>query len=279
VERDYYQLLDSAGALLLVLGDAADPDPLDLPPGTRPLGAAVRAHHAALAPALARLLHRHVLVSDWRAALDLVADRPDLVAVTAAGDRIGGAGAWSVGGVASAAVTQRALQEAQELATTAEVTRAEAERTVEAARAALGAARTAEVRRAAAEERRAVLGARLAEVETRLADRDPAAVLHDALAQQIEVHDTGAELRLELPFAKNTHGFVKQVLDGWATDSIIQLQSGLPMTPQFSGDIAQMDGALDDVNSVIDRECNNGLGPIQPHVRAPLTGSGELLSR
>ena len=162
-------------ALLLVLGDAADPDPLDLPPGARPLAAAVRAHHAALAPALARLLHRHVLVSDWRAALDLVADRPDLVAVTAAGDRIGGAGAWSVGGVASAAVTQRALQEAQELATTAEVTRAEAERTVEAARAALGAARTAEVRRAAAEERRAVLGARLAEVETRLADRDPAA--------------------------------------------------------------------------------------------------------
>ena len=46
-----------------------------------------------------------------------------------------------------------------------------------------------------------------------------------------------------------------------------------------TGDIAQMDGALEDVNSVIDRECNNGLGPIQPHVRAPLTGSGELLSR
>jgi hypothetical protein len=34
------------------------------------------------------------------------------------------------------------------------------------------------------------------------------------------------------------------------------------------GDVAQMEGALDDVNSVIDRECNNGLGPIQPHVRA-----------
>ena len=44
----------------------------------------------------------------------------------------------------------------------------------------------------------------------------------------------------ELPFAKNTHGFVKQLLDGWATDGIIQLQSGLPMTPQFSGDVAQM---------------------------------------
>jgi len=40
------------------------------------------------------------------------------------------------------------------------------------------------------------------------------------------------------------------------------------------GDVAQMEGALDDVNSVIDRECNNGLGSIQPHVRAldPVTG-------
>ena len=40
------------------------------------------------------------------------------------------------------------------------------------------------------------------------------------------------------------------------------------------GDVAQMEGALDDVNSVIDRECNNGLGPVQPHVRAldPVSG-------
>lgn len=44
----------------------------------------------------------------------------------------------------------------------------------------------------------------------------------------------------ELPFAKNSRGFVRQVFAGWATDAIIQLQSGLPMTPQFSGDIAQM---------------------------------------
>jgi hypothetical protein len=45
------------------------------------------------------------------------------------------------------------------------------------------------------------------------------------------------------------------------------------------GDMAQMDGALDDVNSVIDRECNNGLGPIQPHVRALEPGSGEMFAR
>ena len=44
----------------------------------------------------------------------------------------------------------------------------------------------------------------------------------------------------ELPFGKNLHGVAKKALAGWATDSIIQLQSGLPMTPQFSGDVAQM---------------------------------------
>ena len=35
------------------------------------------------------------------------------------------------------------------------------------------------------------------------------------------------------------------------------------------GDVAHMDGAIDDVNSVIDRECNNGLGVARPHVRVP----------
>jgi arsenite/tail-anchored protein-transporting ATPase len=43
------------------------------------------------------------------------------------------------------------------------------------------------------------------------ADRDPAAVLHDALAQRIEVHDKGAELRLELPFAKKSEISLKRV--------------------------------------------------------------------
>jgi hypothetical protein len=44
----------------------------------------------------------------------------------------------------------------------------------------------------------------------------------------------------ELPFGKNFHGIAKHALAGWATDGIIQLQSGLPMTPQFSGDVSQM---------------------------------------
>lgn len=42
-------------------------------------------------------------------------------------------------------------------------------------------------------------------------------------------------------------------------------------------DIAHMDGALDDITSVIDRECNGGKTlRVQPHVRALDAYSGEL---
>ena len=43
-----------------------------------------------------------------------------------------------------------------------------------------------------------------------------------------------------MPPLPKYRGFIKHVFAGWATDGIIQLQSGLPMTPQFSGDISQM---------------------------------------
>jgi hypothetical protein len=45
------------------------------------------------------------------------------------------------------------------------------------------------------------------------------------------------------------------------------------------GDLTHMDGALDDVNSVIDRECGNGQQSVQPHVRAPLLGSDGISAR
>jgi hypothetical protein len=45
------------------------------------------------------------------------------------------------------------------------------------------------------------------------------------------------------------------------------------------GDIAHMDGALDDVNMVIDRECNPGLGMARPHVRFPDANTGETSTR
>jgi len=164
-----------AQALVLVVDPARTmPFPgLSVPPGARPLTEVVRARVPGLDDALTRLLARTILVADWRIALDLVLTHPDLVAVTPEGDRLGGDGPWNVGGAHDVAVTQAALDEAQERATIAEVNRAEAERTVEAARAALGAASAAEVRRATSEERRAILAARLDQVESRLAARDP----------------------------------------------------------------------------------------------------------
>ena len=44
----------------------------------------------------------------------------------------------------------------------------------------------------------------------------------------------------ELPFGKNSRAALKQIIGGWALDSIVQLQSGLPMTPQHTGDIGSM---------------------------------------
>ena len=164
-----------ARALVLVIDSEQTPSMFaaDVPSGARAVGDLVQTQVPGLSDALARLLGRAVLVADWRTALDLVLDQPDMVAVTPDGDRLGGSGVWNVGGVPATAVTQSALDEARERAAAADVTRAEAQRTMESARAALGAARASEVRRAAVEERRAVLAARLAEVEARLSARDP----------------------------------------------------------------------------------------------------------
>jgi chromosome segregation protein len=166
-----------ASALLLVVDPDQTPSPLptELLAGARPVAELVRARVPELEHALADLLAGAVLADDWRAALDLVLEHPQVVAVTPEGDRLGGTGPWRVGGSPSAGVTQSTLNEAQERATAAEVARADAQRAVDAARAALTAARASEVRRAAAAERRAVLAARLGEVETRLSARDPEA--------------------------------------------------------------------------------------------------------
>ena len=41
-----------------------------------------------------------------------------------------------------------------------------------------------------------------------------------------------------------------------------------------AGDVAHMDGALDDVKAVIDRECTNGRQSVQPHVRTQEPDAG-----
>ncbi len=192
---------DAQGIVLVVDATADAPQPAALPPtGARPLIDLARTRLPGLEPVLARLLGRAVLASDWRTALDLVLDDPDLVAVTPQGDRLGGDAPWSIGGAHASGVTQAALEEAQDRATSAEVARAEAERTMESARAALSAARAAEVRRAATEERRAVLAARLAEVELRLEGRDPgeAATAERRRARLLDVNAVYATLTRRL---------------------------------------------------------------------------------
>jgi len=44
----------------------------------------------------------------------------------------------------------------------------------------------------------------------------------------------------EWPFGRDGRGIVKKLIGGWATDAIVQLQSGLPMTPQHQGDVGSM---------------------------------------
>jgi chromosome segregation protein len=206
--RALRRLADGDAHALLLVVDTAHGDATQgefVPSGTRALLDCVRARLPGLQPVLAHLLARTVLVeTGWEAALDLALAHEGLIVVTPAGDRFGGLGPWRVGGERGAGVTQAALDEAVEHATTAEQSRAAAETAVIEGRATLATARARavtadevrrqaqadleqrrtaatmlrrdlEVRAAAIEERRVVLGRRLEEVERRLAARDPEA--------------------------------------------------------------------------------------------------------
>jgi chromosome segregation protein len=196
----------NAHALLLVVDAPGGEAPAaPVPPGSRLLRECVRARVPGLQAKLDRLLAHVVLVeAGWRRALDVALEHPGLVAVTPAGDRLGGAGPWRLGGDDRVAATQAALGEAETNAANAEVARARAEAEVAEAAAALAAVRASqldaeesrlagqrdreqqaattatlrrdlEVRAGALEERRAVLARRLVAVESRLAARDPEA--------------------------------------------------------------------------------------------------------
>jgi chromosome segregation protein len=168
---------DGLRALLLVTDPTGtEAQTVLAPPGARPVAELVRSDVPGVGAALGQMLAHTVLVDSWRAALDLVAAQPELVAVTPEGSRLGGVGPWRIGGGGPVAgVTQATVDEAVANAVAADVERAESERAVESARAVLGAARSSELRRATTDERRSVLTGRLAEVEARLAARDPEA--------------------------------------------------------------------------------------------------------
>jgi chromosome segregation protein len=156
------------------------------PDHTKALAACVRTSLPGLQATLARLLAGFVLADgDWRRAVDLALDHPDLTVMTRSGDRFGGRSPWRVGGHRDGGITRAALDEAEQRRGAAATARDEAQAAVEAARrsveetrgrvdAAASARRQLEMRTITLDERRAVLAARLAGVEERLA-RDPEA--------------------------------------------------------------------------------------------------------
>ncbi len=156
------------------------------PAGSRALAACVRSSVPGLQATLARLLAGIVVVDgDWRAAVDVALDNPDLTVMTRAGDRFGGRLPWRLGGAPAAGITRAALDEAEQQQVRAAADRDAAEAAVVVARdtldlardqlaATAGVRRELEMRAATLDERRAVLAGRLAGVEDRLA-RDPEA--------------------------------------------------------------------------------------------------------
>jgi chromosome segregation protein len=178
-----------AQALLLVLDSrdvAVTAGATLAPTGARALAACVRARRPGMQATLARLLAGVVLADgDWRAAVDLAIESPDLTVMTRSGDRFGGRGLWRLGGDQVSGITRAALEEAEDHAGRAAEARTAAEAAVTTARigldeargrvsAAAGVRREIEMRAATLAERRDVLTRRLAGVEDRLA-RDPEA--------------------------------------------------------------------------------------------------------
>ena len=148
-----------AGAAVIALQNIVSADAGAVPASTGPSGTArlrdrVRSNDPGVARLLDTLLATTVIVdSDWRGAADVAALRPDLVVVTAAGDRFSARG-WRLG-AHSAAGVRAALSEATERAAAAEAARSRAAEAVEQARVPLA-------EQQAAGER---LGRRLGEAE------------------------------------------------------------------------------------------------------------------
>ena len=178
-----------AQALLLVLDSrdtAVTMGATIAPEGAKALAACVRAPLPGLQATLTRLLGGVVLADgDWRAAVEIAIEHPDLTVMTRSGDRFGGRGLWRLGGEQGSGITRAALQEAEDHAVLAAEARTAAEAAVAAARlaveeerrqaaAAQSVRRELEMRAATLDERRDVLTRRLAGIEDRLA-RDPEA--------------------------------------------------------------------------------------------------------
>src|SRR5579862_998689 len=198
---DRFHRRGATGALLPALSvrgsRLGDPDvrAIDVPQGAELLRNHVRIRSGIgshVDVALDALLARAVRVAGWEAALDLALDRPDLVVVTADGDRFAGSG-WRVqpskGVVTAAAVeeAQRRANEAAQLAEAAGSRLASARRAFEEAQAAAGdAARELAAHRAARAAADAEQARAAEQNERMLRERATGRDEREALARRVE---------------------------------------------------------------------------------------------
>ncbi|MFM7270095.1 MAG: chromosome segregation protein SMC [Actinomycetes bacterium] len=205
------RLVDGDARALLLVVDASVQSVQGemVPAGTRALVDCVRTTLPGLEAVLARLLAGHVLVDgDWARALDVALARPDVVAVTRAGDRFGGRSAWRIGTEATAGATQAALDEARDRAEDARAAASTARTALDGARAAERSARGRE--EAAREANRAnavaleTATAAVARIGAELAEREGerAAAESGSMAQRaalVAERERIAELEATLP--------------------------------------------------------------------------------
>ena len=143
-------------AWLLVLdtnNSAVTPGSTIAPVGARPLASCLQTSLPGLTATLASTLAGVVLADgDWRDAMDLAVENPDLTIMTRSGDRFGGRRPWRFGGDQTAGVTRAALDEATAAAERSVEARDLAATAADRARTVVNETRTAE--REAAERAR-----------------------------------------------------------------------------------------------------------------------------
>ncbi|MHB1929218.1 MAG: coiled-coil domain-containing protein, partial [Acidimicrobiales bacterium] len=183
-------------------GGAVAPLPEPGIPGRAPPGAGggepVRAHVGARLPSVAALLDRllapAVCAPGWEEALALAASRPDLVVVTADGDRFSG-GLWRIG-VGGAGATGAALEEAEHRAADAASAGVSAAEALAAARERLARRRTEAADTARAAERSTARRRALADARAR-ADQELDDARRDAQKDHAQRLESDARVEAE----------------------------------------------------------------------------------
>jgi chromosome segregation protein len=196
-ERSLEELRRQAtGGAVVALPEAGRKRPaaVDLPAGAALVRAHVRSRLPSVGALLDQLLGAAVCAGGWAEALDLAAAHPELVVVTAGGDRFAG-GVWRTG-AGGAGATGAALEEARERVEAADVAAEAATGALRVARRDLDAARAAAIDATKAADgaaaRRRSLSDAIRRGEAELAD-----ARKEAEAAEAQRSDTGGRLAAE----------------------------------------------------------------------------------